>query len=203
MSRPVIVFAGDSVTDVDRRTDPDGLGHGYVRLLTADAALHGRRLVNRGIAGDRVRDLRARWADDVLAEHPDVVSVLIGVNDTWRRFDADDPTSAADYGRDLRALLEAAAAHGAALVLVEPFLLPVTPDQAAWRDDLEEKISVVHALADEYGATLVAADRELNALGRPAALAPDGVHPSAEGHAILARLWRDAVVGTLTEAQPA
>jgi len=187
MSRPVIVFAGDSVTDCGRRADPDGLGDGYVRLLAGLPELAGFEVRNRGVSGDRVRDLRARWEPDVVAEQPAVVSVLVGVNDTWRRFDSADPTSAEEFERDYRAILRRT--EGARLVLVEPFLLPVDEAQRTWREDLDEKRAVTRSLAAELGAALVPADAGLGALGAPADLAPDGVHPAERGHRELARLW--------------
>lgn len=187
MAAPTIVFAGDSVTDADRRTDPSGLGDGYVRLLAENSALAAARVVNAGVAGNRTRDLRARWQADVAVHAPAVISILIGVNDMWRRFDADDPTTSADFERDYRAILDAAGS--ARLVLIEPFLLPVREEQTTWRADLEEKIAVVDALASEFGAVLIRADRELRARGDNAGLAADGVHPTPAGHRALAELW--------------
>jgi lysophospholipase L1-like esterase len=196
-----VLFVGDSVTDCDRRSDPDGLGRGYVRVLAATPELGGRTMVNRGISGNRVVDLEARWADDVLAARDSaagaaVVSILIGINDTWRRYDSDDPTSAADFEAGYRRLLAPLAARPAtSLVLVEPFLLPVTTAQGDWREDLDPKIDVVRRLAAEFGATLVPTDVELTRLagevgdGGTAALAADGVHPTPQGHAAIAAIW--------------
>jgi acyl-CoA thioesterase I len=187
---PVVLFVGDSVTDEGRREDPDGLGGGYVRLL-AEGALAGATVLNRGIAGDRVRDVRARWATDVVAARPDIVTVLVGVNDTWRRFDSDDPTPADRFARDYAELLSQT--PGAAVILMEPFVLPVRAEQRAWREDLEEKIAAVHRLAGQHGARLVRLDAELNAAARDAdaaaVLAYDGVHPTDRGHAAIADLW--------------
>ncbi|MEO3746397.1 SGNH/GDSL hydrolase family protein [Plantactinospora sp. B5E13] len=190
MNTPTILFVGDSVTDCGRRDDPAGLGDGYVREI-ADTLGGAASVVNRGISGDRSRDLRARWDRDVVAARPALVSVLVGINDTWRRYDSDDPTPVADFAANYRALLAPLAAVRVTLVLVEPFLLPVSPEQVAWREDLEPKIAVVRDLAREYQAALVPADAALNAIGDPAGLAPDGVHPGHRGHRALAELWRD------------
>src|ERR1700754_764879 len=94
MTRPVIVFTGDSITDCDRRTDPEGLGDGYVRLLAGSPELAGFDVRNRGISGNRVLDLQERWENDVVAEQPAILSVLVGINETWRRYDSGDPTTA-------------------------------------------------------------------------------------------------------------
>jgi len=192
--RRTVVFAGDSVTDCGRRTDPDGLGDGYVRNLYDDLGARRPTIVNAGISGNRAVDLAARWATDVLAHDPSLVSILIGINDTWRRYDEDDPTTAEDFEASYRSMLDALSCP---VVLMEPFLLPVKAGQEEWREDLDPKLDVVRKLAVEYGAILVPADVELTkqavSVG-PAALAGDGVHPSAAGHRALADLWRRYVL---------
>jgi acyl-CoA thioesterase I len=192
--RRTIVFAGDSVTDCGRRDDPAGLGCGYVKNLYDAFGADRPRIVNAGISGDRAVDLVARWQTDVLAHEPDVVSILVGINDTWRRYDKNDPTSTESFEHSYRELLEPI--RSKQLVLVEPILLAVKDDQPAWREDLDPKIAVVRRLAAEYGAVLVPADVELNrqALTVGATtLADDGVHPTAAGHAFLADLWHRTV----------
>ena len=193
-----VLFIGDSVTDCGRRDDPDrGLGNGYVRLVDEAFVAGGTpaNIVNRGISGNRVRDLRARWEKDVVALKPTLLSVMIGVNDTWRRYDENDPTTVEAFEADYRALLEALPGRDEmALVLMEPFLLPVTAGKAKWREDLDPKIAVVHALAAEFGAILVPANEYLNDIDVPLTeIAADGVHPTELGHQLLARLWLDTI----------
>lgn len=186
-----VVFFGDSITDAGQRADPDRLGDGYVRLLADKLA--GTTVINSGISGNRAVDLQARLDADVLAHRPDLVSIMIGINDTWRRFDADDPTSTESYEASYRDLLSKITAAGARVILLEPFVLPVNEEQAtAWRDDLEPRIDAVRRLGAEFGAPVVPLDTELNQLASnlgAAALAGDGVHPSERGHAEIARLW--------------
>lgn len=190
-----ILFAGDSVTDCGRR-EGAGLGNGYVRLLADNAALAGADVVNRGIGGDRAEDLARRWDADVLAEHPQVISVMIGINDTWRRYDAGQETGTHTFLARYRSLLERIAPD-TRLVLMEPFLLPVTDEQQVWREDLDPKIEAVHRLAKEFGAVLVRTDAALNAAvaagDSPQSLADDGVHPTERGHAAIAEAWLSAV----------
>jgi acyl-CoA thioesterase I len=131
-----VLFTGDSVTDSGRsRENPDDLGFGYAVLAASwYSALYPEkqvRFLNRGISGNRVCDLRNRWQTDCLDLHPDVVSILIGINDTWRAFDSHDPTSTADFERDYRAILDLSQAQGSRLVLCEPFVLPVPEDRRA------------------------------------------------------------------------
>ncbi|MFE9426809.1 SGNH/GDSL hydrolase family protein [Kitasatospora sp. NPDC006697] len=197
-----VLFQGDSVTDAARLEDADGLGYGYVRMAAERLTERhpGLRVVNRGIAGDRVADLRRRWTADTVQHGPRLVSVLVGINDTWRRYDNDDPTSTADFERDYRHLLTRTRDElGAELVLVEPFLLPVSADQWEWREDLDPRIHAVRRLAAEFGARLLAADGLLNQAARtaggPELIALDGVHPTELGHRILADAWTSLVIG--------
>ena len=192
--RRTVVFAGDSVTDCGRRNDPAGLGDGYVHDLYDDLGERRPTIVNAGISGNRAIDLVARWSTDVLAHNPSLVSILIGINDTWRRYDKNDPTTPEDFEASYRSLLDPLSCP---VVLMEPFLLPVKDGQDEWREDLDPKLEVVRKLAVEYGAILVPTDVELSkqaASVGAATLAGDGVHPTAAGHRALADLWRRYVL---------
>ncbi len=200
-----VLFMGDSVTDCGRGRPESGgsesdLGSGYPAIIAAwYSALHPEKCVtffNRGISGNRVRDLRARWQKDCLDLHPTLVSILIGVNDTWRRFDNGDITSAEAFERDYRAILDPSRASGARLVLCEPFCLPVPDDRRGWRVDLDPRIHIVRRLAVEYQAALVPLDgifAQAAARRDPAFWLPDGVHPTPAGHALLSQAWLSAV----------
>lgn len=203
-----LVFAGDSITDAGRtRGDDRSLGDGYVSLIADDLAAQGADVVaiNRGIAGDRAADLERRWEGDVLAERPDVLTVYVGVNDMWRRFDSDDPTSAEAFEETYRRLL--APVQATVLILVEPYFVPVRPEQHEWLDDLAEKRAVVARLAEEKGAHLVllhdAVTRAAAEQGA-AAVVPDGVHPTPLGSRIIADAWlaayAEATAGAPLEA---
>jgi acyl-CoA thioesterase-1 len=190
-----LVFAGDSVTDCGRREDPEHLGFGYVRELASSGSLSGCRILNAGVGGDRLEDLERRWEADVLAARPDAVSVMIGINDTWRRFDSGIPSDLGIFTDRYRRLLGTLAAD-VRIILLEPFVLPVHQDQVSWREDLDPRIDAVHLLAEEFGAVIVPVDGILNELAQrmgAAALADDGVHPTAQGHREIAAAWRRAV----------
>lgn len=191
-----VLFAGDSVTDCGRREDPRGLGNGYVNYIATELGQRGILVGNVGISGDRVVDLKRRWSEDVLTSDADVLSILVGINDTWRRYDSNDPTSTEDFEAGYRELLTEAKPHFKRIVLVQPFLLPVTDGQQDWAEDLVGKQEAVARLAAEFGAVFVPAHDQLTALaashGGNAALADDGVHPTNLGHAQLAELWLEA-----------
>ena len=185
-----IVFIGDSITDSGRRDDaPDYLGDGYVRLVAE--ALPARRVINVGISGNRAIDLRDRWHIDVVEQHPELLSVYVGINDTWRRYDENDPTSAATFDDNYRACL-ANVGGAVRVVLVEPFVLPVNEEQEHWHEDLDEKRAVVARLAAEHAYGFVPLQSLLAAAAEDhgaAALAQDGVHPTALGHRMIADAW--------------
>ena len=187
-----LVFAGDSITDSGRdRADAASLGDGYVRLV-AEALGAEATVVNKGISGNRAVDLAARW-NDVLAAEPTVLTVYIGVNDMWRRFDDDDPTSSEDFETTLAALLVAAREAGVErILLIEPYFVPVSDGQAAWLDDLDPKRAAVRRLAGRFDATFVELHDSVGAAAAQhgaAAIVPDGVHPTPQGSAIIADAW--------------
>ena len=185
-----ILFIGDSVTDCGRRDDPpDYLGDGYVRLIAE--RLPDRRAINVGISGNRVVNLRDRWHIDVVEQKPEILSVYIGINDTWRRYDDHDRTTTESFEADYRACL-ADLGGASALILVEPFVLPVTEEQEIWHEDLDGKRAVVARLAAEFGAGFVPLQSILAAAAEDhgaATLAPDGVHPTELGHRMIADAW--------------
>ncbi|MDR6881374.1 lysophospholipase L1-like esterase [Bacillus sp. 3255] len=152
--------------------------------------------INRGISGNRVKDLQARWEQDCLKLQPDWVSIYIGINDCWRRYDRNDPTSAEQFASGYRELLvRTQSALDAKLILIEPFVLPVPDDRKQWREDLDPKIAVVRELAREFGALLIPLDglfAQASMTAPPSYWAPDGVHPSAAGHSLIAKAWLKA-----------
>lgn len=195
-----VLFIGDSVTDCGRRReDPDDLGPSYARKVQAYLTeFYGERHIhvyNRGISGDRVRNLKARWQEDCLALHPDVVNILIGINDTWRRYDSNDPTTPEAFEADYRDILTRTAAAGAQISIMEPFLMPHVAERQRWREDLDPKIQVVRRLAREFHAEFIPLDGIFAACCAKrdiAELSQDGVHPVDGGHSVIARAWLDA-----------
>ena len=187
----VSLFIGDSVTDCGRLAEPP-FGDGYVFNIAQSGRLSGE-IINVGTGGHRLIDLENRWNTDVLAHKPTLVSVAIGINDTWRRYDDFDLTTAEDFEDRYRRLLIATKAQGNPdLVLCEPFLLAVREEMNHWREDLNPKIAVVHKMAAEFGAKLVPFDQRFNDLAQEMStseLAEDGIHPSRLGHQIMADLW--------------
>lgn len=198
-----ILFQGDSVTDCGRPRDNDSwLGAGYPAIIQATLMAKYPQLnlsfINRGISGDKACSLKDRWTKDCVELKPTILSVLIGINDTWRRFDSNQATSAESYAADYREVIERALNEGGVreLVLMDPFVLPSLPDRNAWRDDLNPRIEAVRNLAREYAATYVPLDGIFAAasMRHPCAYwAADGVHPTRAGHGLIASEWIKAV----------
>lgn len=198
----IVLFQGDSITDAGRdRSNPNDLGTGYplmtAGLIGMSHPVMNIKFLNRGISGHRVKDLQERWQEDCLDLKPTWVSVYIGINDCWRRYDAQDPTSEEQFKAGYRDLLkQTKETLDANLILLEPFVLPYPEDRKAWREDLDPKIHAVRELAAEFNALLVPLDGLFAAAAarrEPAYWAPDGVHPSPAGHALIARAWMETM----------
>jgi lysophospholipase L1-like esterase len=207
----MVLFQGDSITDAGRSrdnqtaNDPAGLGRGYVFHAAGllHEALPGGKLavLNRGIGGDRVTDLQQRWHVDTLDLEPDVLSVLIGVNDTWHGTGTGMPDNGVPpdrYEQVYRQILTEAKDQlpGLKLVLCEPFVLPRGVVNDRWFPELTERRDIVKKLADEFDAVFVPFQNVFDEAQRRApaqAWAADGVHPTLAGHMLLAKAWLAAV----------
>jgi acyl-CoA thioesterase-1 len=198
----IVLFQGDSITDAGRDRNDDGnLGAGYAAIISAwFSALYPAskvRFVNKGVSGDRSRELLSRWDVDCINLKPAWVSILIGINDTWRRYDSHDPTSSNVFEDNYRSLLlKVTRQLNARIIICEPFLLPVPADRIAWREDLDPKITVVRKLAREFGTVFIPLDglfAQAAVHREPSFWLPDGVHPSQAGHALIAQAWLKAL----------
>ena len=201
----VVLFQGDSITDGGRwRQGSDynhimGQDYGYIIAALVGAEYPGRGLtfVNRGISGNRVPDLQARWKTDTLALHPDVLSILVGVNDAF--FGGGETPAEYERGYDrLLAETRAALPH-AKIVLGEPFVMPVgarKADYPAERARLKPFQDAVIRLAAKYHLPLIRYQDLFDAALRQAPAdhwSWDGIHPTYAGHGLMVRAWLKAV----------
>ncbi len=200
-----ILFQGDSITDGGRwrnSTDPNHLfGQDYAYLLAArfGARYPDRHLVfiNRGVSGDRVEDLLRRWPQDTLALKPDVVSILVGVNDVLLALQNHRHVSPQHFRATYDRLLAETVRElpGVKLVLGEPFIEPgarTRGDWAEWKREIDALRQVVDELGAKYHAPVVPYQRVFDAACRRAPVDTwiwDGVHPTAAGHELMAREW--------------
>jgi lysophospholipase L1-like esterase len=193
-----VLFQGDSITDGNRgrNTDPNHiLGHGYVFLIAAKygAALPERGLVfiNRGISGNTASELAFRWQTDTLDLKPDILSILVGINDAARQVPLDRFEETYD-----RLLAESVAANpNIRLVLCEPFTLPVGRYKERWeewRANVQQRQAIVERLASKYHAALVKFQKVFDDACQRAPAEYwiwDGIHPTYSGQQLMADEW--------------
>lgn len=190
-----ILFQGDSITDGNRgrSADPNHiLGHGYAFITAArhGAAFAESKLdfMNRGVSGNTVLELEKRWQKDTLDLKPDVLSILIGVNDHSRGVPLDQFEQIYD-----KLLTEAKTANPKIkLVLCEPFLKPTGQIGEA----IVKRQEVVARLAKKHGAALVQFQRVFDEAAKRAPAdywVWDNVHPTYRGHQLMADEWERVV----------
>lgn len=200
-----ILFQGDSITDAGRdrsryyANEPNGMGRGYV--FQTVARIKGElpdnkwRIYNRGISGNKVFQLANRWEDDCLQIKPDVLSILIGVNDFWHSLRDYDGT-VETYETDLRKLLDRtkAALPEVKLIIGEPFAVKGgTAISDRWFSDFPAYQKVAAKIARDYGAAFIPYQKVFDKALKKAPASywcPDGVHPSMAG----AFLMKDALI---------
>jgi lysophospholipase L1-like esterase len=199
-----IVFIGDSITDCGRRDVRAPYGDGYMSLVralvTARFPATPLTWVNRGVGGDTVRDLAARWERDAVGERPDWLVVMIGINDVWRAFMGrpDEAVPLPEYEATLRTLLRRAVdATGCRLLLADAYF--IEPDRTdPQRAESDRYVAAVGRLAAEFGAPHVATQRAFDdvlKVSPPALWADDRVHPGLPGHAVIADAFIDVITG--------
>ena len=192
-----LLFQGDSITDAGRSyEDPHLLGEGYVKyaakyLQEAYPQVE-FEFINLGISGNQTLSLVNRLDRDFIDVQPDIVSILIGINDVWHH--AEDRSWIPDeiFEERYRAVLQAIKDKtNAKIMMLEPFLIPVE-DKLYYREDLYKKIEIERSLAREYADAYVPLDGLLASAyigNEPTAFAADGVHPTAFGADYIGKIY--------------
>ena len=196
-----ILFQGDSITDCGRSREVlTDVGNGYPYLVRAHYGLEkpGQfEIVNRGISGNRSVDVYARIKADIINLKPDIMSMLIGVNDVWHEFGNKNGVEPERFEKVYRMLIEDTKAKlpNIKFMLMEPFVLPGRATEAAWEDfsgTVYQLAEIVQKLAKEYNLSFVPLQEKLNAackLCPPEYWLGDGVHPTAAGHRLISDAW--------------
>jgi lysophospholipase L1-like esterase len=203
-----ILFQGDSITDMHRKrgimtaNSAAALGKGYAWLTAAqlliDMPQAGLKIFNRGVSGDKVYQLADRWQADCLDIRPDVLSILVGVNDYWHTLMGKYKGTVEKYETDYRALIKRTkeALPKVKLVICEPFTLKTGHVTDQWFPAFDGYRAAAKKVAEESGAVFIPFqtmfDRAVK-LAPPKVWTVDGVHPASDGAAIMAHWWLRAV----------
>lgn len=195
-----LLFQGDSITDAGRdRSDYHNLGFGYP-LYAAELIRENHKdldieFIDLGISGDQTKDLVARLQKDFLDINPDVVSIMIGVNDTWHhasdRSWITDELFESNYRTVLSAIKEKT---NAKIIMIEQYLLP-NEEKNYFREDLNGKIDITRKLAREFADVYIPTDGILAKalIDNPSEyFSEDGVHPNENGSKFLGKVYSDA-----------
>lgn len=205
----VILFQGDSITDAGRKRDDSGfnsagnLGYGYA-LLTAASLLRkyaslNLKIYNKGMSGNKVYQLAERWDTDCIELKPDVLSILIGVNDFWHKLGGNYNGTIDIYRNDFIALLERTkkALPDVKLIVCEPFAVPgVKAVDEKWYPEFYGYQKAAKEIAQKFGAIFIpfqAAFDEGQKKAPGSYWTGDGVHPSLAGAQLMAKAWLKAI----------
>ena len=196
------LFQGDSITDGGRQNygDPHAMGSGYPRLLeaeltTADADCE---IMNCGVSGNRVVDLLVRWKKDCLNLEPQVLTILIGVNDVWHELGRQNGVSATLFEEVYRILLRETrtALPDTRIILMGAYVLRGAVTEQKWEifyQEVKLRREITHRLADEFGLEFVDLQEVFNRAQEtfPAEhWVSDGIHPTAARHRLIADAWK-------------
>jgi len=201
----VVLFQGDSITDASRSREKAGnpneqaaLGNGYAWLASAELLVErpkaGLKFFNRGISGNKVYQLADRWQADCLDLRPNVLSILIGVNDFWHTLNGSYHGTVEIYERDYRALLERTrkALPRTRLVICEPFVLRTGVVNDKWFPVFDEYRAAARRVAEGFRAVFIpyqAMFDQAIKYALPSQFTADGVHPSPSGASLMAEAW--------------
>lgn len=202
----IFLFQGDSITDGNRGRDQSDLnhvmGHGYASNIAArvgaDFPQSDLHFYNRGISGNTVAQLKDRWQTDALDIKPDVLSILVGVNDTnayIHNIAAGDPFQ--QFEADYRTILTQSRQQNPNLLIVLglPFVFPGSRTNEhldLWKTSVTQRKEIIKKLAAEFNAVIVdypamfdkaISDTNVNYW------IWDGVHPTVPAHELMAREW--------------
>ena len=185
-----ILFQGDSITDVNRNETIDNLGLGYVRIIKDK--LNKYEIINKGISGNRTIDLIKRWEEDTINIKPDILVILIGINDIWHKYEHNVDTNTLEFRNNYLKLLNDCLERlpNTKIVLIEPFVFPIGAYNKTWESDLLEQQKIVKELALKYNHLFVPMQKILNKALKEYEMIEilnDGVHPTKKGHEIIAK----------------
>lgn len=196
-----ILFQGDSITDCGRdREIEQYMGWGYATMVAAELGINypnNYEFINRGASGARVVDIYSRIYHDIIKLKPDVMSVLIGVNDVWHTLTEPEGISVTRFKKVYRMLIEDVLKElpDIKIMIMEPFILMGTDTQPKWdifSDEVKKHAEAAREVAQEFQLPFIPLQEEISRLteklGNDKVLR-DGVHPCAPAHELIKRAW--------------
>ena len=200
-----ILFQGDSITDAGRSRNEDWiLGRGYPHLVEASLGYkepNQHQFFNRGISGNRIVDLYARIKCDIINLKPDVMSILIGVNDVWHELGESPNGVDADkffkiYSMLIEEVLEAL--PNIKIMILEPFVLEACSTTEHWdffKTEVAKRAEMAKKIAEKYNLKFIPLQNGFDELAKKAPndyWIGDGVHPTPKGHEFIKEKWLQA-----------
>ena len=194
-----IVFQGDSITDGERNRNRDNyMGSGYVTMTAGAIAVDypGQyHFINRGISGNRSVDMYARIKKDVLNLKPDIMTVLIGVNDVWHEFSSQNGINAPKFEKILELFLTEVQEElpEIRMFLLEPFVLYGTATEAnfeAFQKEVFLRADACKRVAERLNIPYIPLQKKIEELASCTSndyVLHDGVHPTCAGHQLISR----------------
>lgn len=183
-----IVCIGDSITAAERKLDdPADLGNGYVKMTSAKLKLllvdSDVEVVNKGVVGSTVGDLLSRVQTDVIDEKPDVVILECGINDVRGAVASGEDFNALQFKYTYEELVRAIKSTGAKLIILEPFVIKVSPDKLRYRRNLDAAIEAIEDVAYRVADSTVHLDEIFNGICDSDPVdakkwSEDGIHPT-------------------------
>lgn len=201
MKKIRLLFQGDSITDWGRnRNDYHDLGNGYPKFAAQNISRkfvdYEFEFINLGISGNETKDLENRLQTDFIDIQPNIVSILVGINDVWHHAEDKDWIPSEIFEKHYRTVLEAIKAKtNAKIMIMEPYLIPVE-DKLFFREDLGPKIEIIRKLSREFADVYLPTDGLIQSAligDTPSSYAADGVHPTEKGAQYIAKLYFDYI----------
>ena len=194
-----LLFLGDSITDCNHYFDPENLGHGYVRMISAQINTPDKnyQVQNMGNDGFTVPALRRLWKRNCINLQPDFLTILIGINDlsVIKNTGITPSVGLAQFREAYQSLLdEIQAITDCPILLMEPFVFPRPAEYLLWEEELTVMNGILRNIADSNGISYLPLWDSLKLASKErglSAITTDGIHLTAAGHKIISSRWLD------------
>lgn len=192
MTKQTLLFLGDSITDCGHSAD--NLGNGFVSIIAKGFA-NQYDIINSGVLGNTTADVIKRFDKDVAKYNPDIVVLLIGTNDIWDKFKKNKPTTDQQFFANYQTIVDKILSLGSTLIILHPFVIDSVESAedfkqylAEWKTELNQKIAQINKFAP-FAKVVIPLHQIFEQLQSSIdgnLLAQDGIHPTKQGHEVIA-----------------